>query len=213
MWITITEKFMLDFFFNMEIGIPKSIRNSNATLKIKIYYDIEVGQEYITVNNQDIGFENKLFKTRLNVKDCPYSRICRINFKRSMSETSFKKWKNTRYTGMQVTWNFTPKTNPEETVTFSAFANIFCKLANIIHETENKNALRAELEEKRPNISDTFFSSNIVMLPFESVFDSLFSSHENVSTEPINSKNYQQRDSKQPPGCFSPRWTQNKQNL
>ena len=187
--------FKLDFSFDLEIVVPKSIRKSNATIEIRIYHDIEVGQEYITVNNKEIAVENKSFAKMLNVKDCIYFKQCRVLFKRSMSEVSFRKWKNKRFTGMQVTWNFNANIKPEETVELSALNNIFCKTVNILQETENKGALMADVKKKRSQISDNIFSSNsMIMFELENIFDTLFPSYENVSSKPINSKLINEHD-------------------
>ena len=65
--------FKLDFSFDLIIDMPRSVGKSNATIDIRIQHDKEIGQEYITVNNEEIGVGNNLFEKRLKVKDCTFS--------------------------------------------------------------------------------------------------------------------------------------------
>ena len=188
------KNFKLYVRFDLNIYIPKSVKKSNATIDIRIDHDIAVEQEYIRIQYEEIDIgKNKSFEKKLNVRDC-YSS-CRIDFTRSMTKEAFKKWKNKRFTGMRVTWKFNGNIEPEEKWVSSYLGSnndMFCKIVNILKEGKNnKDGLWEEIKEKRPNISNAFFSSSLKMN-----FEEFFDDYENVSSEPINAENVRAEDLK-----------------
>ena len=184
-------KFNLHITFNLGIYIPESLKGTNATIDFKINNDIEAGPEYIRVQYNEIETGNKLYNTTVDVRNC-YTN-CNINFKRSLSKEAFRDWKNKRFTGTNVIWNFNGENVTPEDKFDTNFNDVFCKIVNMINKVQNNEILWNDIRIKKRLISDYFFYSKKSNNEFN-FFDLVFPLHVNISTEPVNLQNIVEKD-------------------